>query len=269
MVRLDQYDTLARLLRPLLVRRVHFRDGLDWQEHFASEPRTLLVANHGPLLGPLAWVPAIVPRMVDLGFGHLRYSAIAHPIVRNVPLFARMVGFEHWGRGRLGVEDYVELFRAGRLDVLSVAPEGEFSLYGNGVDIQRFRSYRSLEIALRADCAIVLVVAVGLEHWHVPVPLGGRLGRKAFKRVAELVPFVDRLHEDALDQATHLSVSFIYRRIPDLYVATERYHPALGAAELASEGAVRDEQLRVEGERMRRQMMRMVDALKAEWRAAH
>lgn len=166
MVRFDEYDALVRVWRRLLIRNVHFRDGMAWAEHLETEKRALIVANHGPLLGPLAWVCAFFPRIVDLGYGHLTYSAIAHPIIRNIPIFARIVGFEKRGGKRLRTADYVELFESGRLNILSVAPEGEYSLYGNGVDIQPFRSHRSLEIAYRANCRIVLAVARGFEHWQ-------------------------------------------------------------------------------------------------------
>lgn len=263
MIRFDEYDTLARLLRRLLIRNVHFRDGFVWEDTFAREPRALFVASHGPLLGPIAWAAALFPRIVDLGFGHLQFSAIAHPVIRNVPIFARMVGFERRGNARLRAADYVELFESGQLNILSVAPEGEYCLYGNGVDIQPFRSPRSLEIALLAKCRVVLAVARGLEHWHRSLSIESRLRKRVVGQVMRRVPFVDRLHEEALEEANHLSISGVYGRIPDLYVATELYEPELRVTDLAQDRASRDEQLRVEGERMRRQMMRMVDSLRA------
>ncbi len=44
-------------------------------------------------------------------------------------------------------EDYIELFKSGRLNILSVAPEGEYSLWGNGVDIQPFRWVDVVQVA--------------------------------------------------------------------------------------------------------------------------
>ncbi len=267
MVRFDEYDTLVRVFRRLLLGEVHFRDSVPWDRLFATEQKALIVANHGPILGPVVWVMAIFPRIVDLGYGHLRYSAIAHPLVRNIPIFARMVGYETRGGDRLRTKDFIDRFRSGRLNILSVAPEGEYSLYGNGVDVQPFRSYRSLEIALRADTRIVLVVAKGLERWHKGVSIESPWRKRLLKSLALKIPFVDKLDYAFLDQAEQVSISGIYGRIPELYVASEVYEPELKVEDLAEDRATMDEQLRVEGERMRAEMIRMLEALKEEARA--
>lgn len=266
MVRFDAYDKLVRICQRFFVENVHFRDGFPWEELFKTEKRALFVANHGPILGPLVWVMAVYPRIVDLGYGHLTYSAIAHPIIRNVPIFARMVGFEKRQGERLRTADYIELFKEGRLNILSVAPEGEYSLYGNGVDIQPFRSARSLEIALRADCHIILAVGKGFEQWQRNVSIEESWRKGLVKRIAAGVPFLDKLDEEALEEAKQLSVSGFFGRIRDFYVASELYEPELTAETLADDRETRDEQLRVEAERMRLQMVRMLEELKAECR---
>jgi hypothetical protein len=263
MVRFDEYDSLARALRTLLIGKVHFRDGFDWNETFETERRAMIVANHGPILGPIAWVAALFPRIVDLGFGHLTYSAIAHPVIRNIPIFARMVGFEKKANKRLRVADYVELLESGRLNVLSVAPEGEYSVYGNGVDIQPFRSHRSLEIALKAKCNIVLAVARGMEHWQRTISIESPQRKRVAKAIMLKVPFVNTLDEEALDAAERLSISGFFGRIPNLYVATELYEPELRLEDLSEKREVRDEQLRIEGERMRRHMIALLESLEA------
>ena len=97
MVRFDAYDGLARALQRVFIGQVHFIDGFPWRRYFETEKRALIIASHGPIIGPLVWVMALFPRIADLGFGHLTYSAIAHPIIRNIPIFARMVGFEKRG----------------------------------------------------------------------------------------------------------------------------------------------------------------------------
>lgn len=264
MVRFDEYDTLVRACRRLLIKNVHFRDGLPWKEYFETYSKALIVVNHGPIIGPLAWVSALFPRIVDLGYGHFTYSAIAHPIIRNIPIFARMVGYEKRGGKRLRTADFIELFDSGRLNILSVAPEGEYSLYGNGVDIQPFRSYRSLEIALKADCRIVLAVAKGLEHWQRNVSIESGWRKRLVKALAMRIPFLDKMDEQALDEARQLSISGMFGRIPDITVCSELYVPELTKEDLAQDRESRDEQLRIEGERMRREMIRMLEELKAE-----
>ncbi len=264
MVRFDEYDKMLRICQRLFIGKVHFKDGLPWERYFKTEKRALIVANHGPILGPFVWVAALFPRIVDLGYGHLTYSAIAHPIIRNIPIFARIVGYEKRKGKRLRTADYIELFNSGRLNILSVAPEGEYALYGNGVDIQPFRSPRSLEIALRADCRVVLAVGKGFEHWQRNLSIGKRRRKRLVKAVAMKIPFLDKLDEDALENAQQLSISGVFGRIPDFTVATELYDPELTVETLAEDRTTRDRQLRVEGERMRRQMIRMLEDLKAE-----
>ena len=263
MVRFDAYDGVLRALQRLFIGRVHFIDGFPWEEYFKAEPRAMIVANHGPILGPLVWVTALFPRIVDLGYGHLTYSAIAHPIIRNIPIFARIVGFEKRQGDRLRTADYIEMFEDGRLNILSVAPEGEYSLYGNGVDIQPFRSPRSLEIALRADCRIILMVGKGFERWQRGVSIEEGWKKRLVKRLAVKVPFLDKLDEATLARAAQISVSGIFGRIPDFYVASEVYEPELTAAMLAQDRASRDEQLWAEAKRMRLQMVRMLEGLRA------
>ncbi|MBT3219814.1 MAG: hypothetical protein HN348_12050 [Proteobacteria bacterium] len=264
MVRFDEYNTLIRVCRRLFIRNVHFRDGMPWDDYFKTESKALIVASHGPIIGPFLWVMALFPRIVDEGYGHLTYSAISHPLIRNIPVFARMVGYEKRGGRRLRTDDYIALFESGKLNILSVAPEGEYSLYGNGLDIQPFRSPRSLEIALRANCRIVLMVACGFERWQRNVSIGSGRRKRLTKAIGLRIPFVNKLDEQALEAAHQLSVSGMFGRIHDIYIASELYEPELTAADLAGDRATRDEQLWVEANRMRQQMIRMVDALKAE-----
>jgi len=262
-VRFDEYDRFLRACQRLFIKRTHFVDGFDWREQFASDQRALIVANHGPIVGPLVWVSALFPRIVDLGFGHFTYSAIAHPIIRNIPIFSRIVGYESKDGRRLRIDDYVELLEQGRLNILSVAPEGEYSMYGNGVDIQPFRSPRSLEIALRSGCRIVLLIGKGFERWQRNVSIVAPWRKELVKRMALQIRFLDKLDDGALEAATQLSISTMIGRIPDFYVASELYDPTLTKEELSPDRATRDEQLRVEADRVRGEMIRMLDGLRA------
>lgn len=263
MVRFDAYDRFLRVCQRLFIGQVHFFDGFPWAEYFETEQKALIVANHGPIIGPFVWVTALFPRIVDLGYGHFTYSAIAHPIIRNIPIFARMVGYEKRGDKRLRANDYVQLFEEGRLNILSVAPEGEYSLYGNGVDIQPFRSPRSIEIALEADCRIILLVGMGFERWQRTVAIDSGWKRRMVKRLALEIPFLDGIDEEALEDAAHLSVSGVFGRIPDFSVASEVYEPELTREMLARDRAARDQQLWAEAARMRERMVTMLDNMRS------
>ena len=264
MVRFDEYDALIRTCQKLFIKRVHFRDGFRWQDYLRTEKKGLIVCNHGPIIGPFVWIMALLPRIIDLGYGHLIYSAIAHPIIANVPIFARMVGFEKKNGKRLRTADYIELFNSDQLNVLSVSPEGEYSLYGNGVDMQPFRSARSIEIAVRANCRIILVVGRGFEHWQKNFSIKDSWRKQLVKKVAKKIPFLDKLDESALEHADQLSISGVFGRIPDFYVSSELFEPELTAESLAEDRTTRDKQLWVEAERMRLQMVRMLEELKAD-----
>jgi hypothetical protein len=262
MVRFDAYDSLLRGLQRLCIGEVRFKDGFPWETYFQSEKRALIVANHGPIIGPLVWVMALFPRINDLGYGHLTYSAIAHPIIRNIPIFANMVGFEKKKKGeRLRTADYIELFRSGRLNLLSVAPEGEYALYGNGVEIQPFRSPRSLDIALEADCRIILLVGKGFERWQRNLSIKEPWRKQLARRVALTIPFLDKLDEEALERARQISISGVFGRIPTFSIASEIYEPKLTATTLAKDRNSRDKQLWDEAHRIRQAMKRMLAEL--------
>jgi hypothetical protein len=195
-----------------------------------------------------------------------RWSALGGLLQENIPIFARMVGFEKRKGKRLGTADYIELFKSGQLNVLSVAPEGEYALYGNGVDIQPFRSAKSLEIALKADCRIVLAVGSGFEHWQRTLSIEQRWRKRLVKRLALKIPFLEGLDERALARAEQLSISGIFGRIPDFTVATALYEPELTVEALSTDRETRDEQLRVEAERLRSKMTRMLAEIRTEGR---
>ncbi len=264
MVSIDSVALVARASRKMLTKRVHFVDDFSWHEYFSKKRRTLMVVNHGPLYGPVLFFGGIVPRLADMGLGRMTYAGIAHPIVFTFPGVARQFGVSRRGRERYNVEDYVRLFQEEGLDALVVAPEGEYCIYGNGLDIQPFRSPRSLEIALRCDCRIMLAMGKGFETWQRNISIKAPWRKKVIRAGSMLLPNVDRLDEEYLEKADRYSVQLMPLRVRDFYICSRLYEPKLRAEDLADDIETRRQQLGVEAERMRSQMQVMVDRLKKQ-----
>ena len=198
-----------------------------------------------------------------MGFGHLNYASVAHPLVLGMPGVAKLVGLPlNEGQKRYHVDDYVRLFEEQDLDVLAVAPEGEYSMYGNGLDIQPFRSPRSLEIALKADCEIILVTCRGYELWQKNIDIQAPWKKKILKKAMLMVPFLDKIDDEYLQQANQYSMHWMTRRIPDFYVYSKKYEPLLKKEDLHDDLTLRKEQLQKEADRMRHTMQAMVNELK-------
>ncbi len=262
MFRVSELATLARLFRLLFIKRLHFIDDFSWDEYFSSNQRTLFVINHGPACGPALFHLGIIPRLEDMGYGDLTYCGIVHQMLFNLPGGPRYGGIPKKGKKRYSVEDYVQVFEKEGLDTLVVAPEGEHCIYGNGLDIQPFRSPRSLEIALRAGCRIVLVMGKGFELWQKNVCIKDLWKKQLIQTCAEMLPRFDNIDEELLLKSDALSVQLMPWRVPDFHIYTQHFVPELKAGDLARDLTKRRAQLWIEADRMRAQMQKMVDELK-------
>jgi hypothetical protein len=160
------------------------------------------------------------------------------------------------------VEDYVSAFKDNNLDALVVAPEGEYCLYGNGIDIQPFRSPRSIEIALKADCEIVLSVAKGFECWQKNIDVRSPLRKLLIKTLAFPPPRLFTTDEEYLEKAENFSIQLPPKRVKDFYIYSKIYKPVLKAEDMSDDEDVRLKQLWIEAEMMREEMQKMIDELK-------
>lgn len=265
MIRIDKVATIARLHRLFFIKKVHFIDTFSWKEHLSSGKKTLLVINHGPPHGPLAFFCSMVPFIDDLGFGNITFSGVPHPVLYRLPGLFRQFKLPVKKRGRYSVDDYVKAFKQHDLDALVVAPEGEYCLYGNGIDIQPFRSPRSIEIALRADCEIILAMGKGFEIWQKNISIESPLRKIAIRTLAlPPAPFL-KLDTEQLEKADNFSLQMHPRRIKNFYIYSKKYKPILKPEELSEHEEEKREQLRVEAERMRGEMQSMVDELKEKY----
>ncbi|MBF0237642.1 MAG: hypothetical protein HQM12_08050 [SAR324 cluster bacterium] len=262
MPQIQQIATVSQVLLSMFVKEVDYLDDFDMGDYMGTQTRTIAVFNHGPFSGPLASACAMISRMNKLGFGHKRFNSIAHPIVMSFPGLAKALGLPMHGKKRFGVEDYIQLFEDNQMDFLGVAPEGEYSMYGNGLDVQPFRSPKSIEIALRARCDIMLVICKGFEKWQKTINIQQPWRKKLLKSIMLAQPFVDKIDDAFLKNADHYGLPWLMTRIPHLTVYTKRYYPQLQAEDLGHDPKVRRQQLQVEADRMRSVMQDMVNQLK-------
>lgn len=262
MIQIKNAATFARMHRLLLIKNLHFIDTFSWKDHLTSGKKTLLVISHGPPFGPILYLSAMIPYFDDNGCGDISFSIIPHPILHRLPVTFNACSLPAGFKRRYSVVDYVSAFKDDNLDALVVAPEGEYCLYGNGIDIQPFRSPRSIEIALKADCEIVLSVASGFESWQKNIDIKSPFRRLLVKTLGFPPPRLFIVDEEHFEKAETFSMQLPPRRIKDFYVYSKFYKPLLKADDLSDDEDIKIKQLWTEAERMREEMQKMADELK-------
>ncbi|MCU0821860.1 MAG: hypothetical protein MUC95_05220, partial [Spirochaetes bacterium] len=135
-------------------------------------------------------------------------------------------------------------------------------LYGNGLDIQPFRSPKSIEIAFKSGCQIVLSVAKGFESWQKNIDISSPLRRLFIRTLGFPLPHIFDIDAEYPEKAGNFSVQLPPRRVKDFYIYSRLYSPQLKADDLSDDDEVRLNQLWAEAGRMREEMQKMADELK-------
>ncbi len=262
---IDEVSSFARIQRLFLVKNLHITGPFSWKDQLSSGKKTMFIINHGPAFGPWAFFCSIIPYIDDLGFGHIDFTGVPHPFMLSFPRLYKYIGIKHKAGKKYTISDYIELFTDHKLDALVVAPEGEHCFYGNGLDITPFRSPGSIEIALKADCDIILTIGKGFEIWHKNIKLNTTTRRGIFRLFTASVPTSFYFDHDYIEKAKKLSVQRYPRRIRDFYVYSKIYKPRLRKEDLAEDKEERKAQLHDEAKIIRVEMQKMVDELKEKY----
>lgn len=217
-----------------------------------QHPRLMVIMNHGPLLGPAPALAALVRVMAHNGGGRRAPFGVAWRGLYQVPGLRQLASRFTQASGDMDADEVLDRLMAGSFSDCVLMPEGDLCNAGNGVDVQRFRSHRFVEVAVRAGIPVLLLAHTGSERLAQPVSVPSSAGF-----------MVGRLPEHmrrAISQSGVVSVPWLLGgRIPRIGLACELVEPELSAADLTAKDSA--QQVSAAGRRIRARLQRLVNHL--------
>lgn len=249
-----EYSGIVGILGRLYVPRVVLRGDLsDLGSLLRQHPRLLICTNHGPLMGPLAAFVALHDQFVRAGGERRKILVIAWRGFYRIPLVRLFAQYATQTSRPLSVQGYLDAFSKHEFSDFLVMPEGDNSAFGNGDDIEPFRSHRFVEIAVRMGIPVLLMVHQGSSRWS---------------RIFRL-PFSPRWRDRLLPQGLmprmrisgQLNLPPLFpARLPEVRVSFRLYVPKTSAAQIATGGG--EESLRRDADAIRCEMISLCSLLR-------
>ncbi len=230
----------------------------DLRDNSLKSAPILHVFSHG---GPYSWlatVAAMGAHYCENGLGDRRITGVFHRMLYEIP------GVGYWLRRNFGetlkYDGYLQLLKQRLVNDLALFPEGDLCVFGNAVDIGRFRSSRFVELALESGAQICVYATVGHEAWNRVVPLDRF---KTWQKFRDRLPLPRSLRE-----SESIVLPWLPQRLEQLQMRGALFTPELKLEDLSSNLEERRQQLDREAERIRAAMQGVVDSLKDFRKAA-
>jgi hypothetical protein len=237
-------------------------DAEPFRSAIEAHPKLIVVLAHG---GPLSFLaPLLALLRITMGADPGRHVlGTFHPAWWRLPLFRSAA--RHL-TGSVDHFTFQQLERAiggtDRLDYYAL-PEAEKCWFGDPVEIKPFRMHGFIELSVRHQVPMVLVVHEGTERWHRALDVSGRLR-----------PLIERLPESAF-QAIEFNKEAVLSEIAQrhtinvplplararLRVTAEVHRPLCFGTGLPDEWRERRRAVLEEGERIRARMQALRDAI--------
>lgn len=209
-------------------------------------PRMVVILNHAT---PLSWIPAIgllTNEVVKAGGGDRTPIGIADKWLFSNPFTLPLAQYLTQSDRHLSFDELIEKFQNSEKTDLALMPEGANTFFGNVHEVQKFRSPKFIEIAIRANAPIFIVVHKGSESWSLPIqfPL----------EIAKLILPYSKFFGEKLMNSEALNLPVFMQKIPRFAMSCELYHPTLKVEDLSDDSSERRQQLEEEGEKIRARM---------------
>lgn len=250
--RLSDYSEFLKVLAESFIDRFEFHSQPAFSE-ILREPRLLVALNHST---PLSWIPAgaaLALEAIKAGGGDRTPRAVMDKWFYSNPLTKRIAEyFTQFDRPQSFDELLASFVQSERTDLV-IFPEGANTFFGSVTEIGEFRSHRFVELAIRAEAPLLLVVHKGSESWSWPLQLPPEWG-------AFLLPFSKFFGENIL-KASIFNLPLIPQKLPRFQMTCELYRPALKAVEFSTDPEELEIQLRTEAEKIRRRMQEILSSM--------
>jgi len=209
-------------------------------------PRMIVIMNHAT---PLSWIPAIslMTREFDnAGGGDRKPLGVADRWLFSNPITRPLAEYLTQSDRYLSFEELIDKFQNSERTDLALMPEGANTFFGNVYEVQKFRSPKFIEIAIRTESPILVVVHKGSEHWSLPIqfPL----------EIAKLILPYSKFFGEKLMKSEALNLPVFLQKIPKFSMSCELYRPGLKPEDLSTDPSEKRQQLEIEGEKIRHRM---------------
>ncbi|MCE3009102.1 MAG: hypothetical protein LW875_00635 [Proteobacteria bacterium] len=218
-----------------------------------QNPKLLVLVNHST---PLSWIPSVsflCQQVVQHGGTHRRPRGIADRWFYSNPLTTVLAEYLTQSSKPETFDEIISHFSEAKDTDLVIFPEGANTFFGELSEIQPFRSSKFIEISIRTQAPILLVVHKGSENWSLPlaVPAAWSTHLGAF------APFFAK----QIQSGKMLNFPFPVQKIQDFRMSVQIYNPALYESDLSAHPLERKSQLEAEAEQIRAIMQEMLESL--------
>ena len=225
-------------------------------EILKDEKKMVIAFNHA---APLSWAPAVsllTREVVEQGGGDRLPRGIMDQFFFQFPPLRPLAKWIAQSNEFLSFDELVEDFENADQADLVVFPEGSNCFFGPSDEIQKFRSPKFIEIAVRADAPILIAVHAGSESWG-----------QTFKfppALSAIIPFLPSFAQKGIASNGLVNIPMLPKPIEDFRMHCEIYRPKLKARELSKDQFERREQLLEEAAHIHHLMETILENLRAE-----
>ncbi len=255
---LGEYEPYLTTLLTLMAPQTKLTSEPPLKELMASENKLVVVVNHA---SPLSWVPAaalLCREIVRAGAGNRVPRGIMDQFFFQFAPLKPIAKFVSQSDEYLEFDELVEHFENAEQADLVIFPEGSNCFFGRPDEIQKFRSPRFIEIAVRAQVPILICVHTGSEIWGQPF--------KFPPTFSAIIPFLPAWAQKGIANSGMVTMPTFPIPLEDFRMHCELYQPKLKEEDLSDDKHERRAQLHEEAEKVRSIMITTLASLQEEAR---
>lgn len=221
---------------------------------YRSNQKVLTIFNHST---PLSWLPVMTvmaEKACRYGGGdRIPLSVMDQYFFKN-PLLRPLAQYMTQAEDRMSFDEILNSLNNSVCTDLALFPEGSNCFFGDSEKIQPFRSPRFIELSLRSQMPILLVVHRGSEGWAKSIPVKST--------TMPLKAYLPGWFNEKLERSSgRFVLPTVPRKIGKFRMKCEIFEPELQLIDLSENREHRREQLWREAHRVHEKMQQMFDAL--------
>lgn len=229
-------------------------------EIFEKNKKLVVVINHA---APLSWVPAVsllTKEACKSGGGDRLPRGIIDQFFYQFKPLRPVAKYVTQSDEYLNFDQLIEHFHKAEQADLVIFPEGSNCFFGPSDEIQKFRSPRFIEIAVRAEVPVLVVTHAGSEIWG-----------QVFKfppTFSAIIPFLPPWAQKGIASQGLVTMPTFPVPLDDFRMDCELYIPKLKESDLSEDKHERRAQLEKEAEHVRTIMQTSLATLSEQSRKA-
>ena len=240
---LAEYEPYLTTLLSLVAPKTSLNSEPSLKDIMASEKKLVIAVNHA---SPLSWVPAsalLAREVVRAGAGDRIPRGIMDQFFFDFAPLKPIAQYVSQSKEYLNFDELVDHFENAEQADLVIFPEGSNCFFGRPDEIQKFRSPRFIEIAVRADVPILVCTHSGSESWGQPF--------KFPPTFSAVIPFLPPWAQKGIANSGMVTMPNFPVPLEDFRMQCELYRPKLKASDLSEDKHERRAQLHQEAEHVR------------------